>query len=860
MNRRSFALLGLFTFAAAAYAQEAVDYRLPPEITPAAQRVYLELDPSTPEYSGTTTIRLEVGSASEKIGVHQIGLDLREIRLSGDGAVRTLAATPGDWDITWLADGQPIEPGEYELDLAFSGRYSTDALGMHRVSFEGNDYVFTQMEAMYARRAFPLFDEPSFKLPYTLEISAPEGLTVVANTPVDSSESEDGWQRVRFMATKPLPSYLLAWAVGPLDRAPIEGMSVPGFVYTPQGHTDELGFVLRETPRIVASLEDYFGSEYPFRKLDFVAVPEFAFGAMENPGLITYRTDLLLVGDEVTGGTAEAVLNVIAHEVAHIWYGDVVTMQWWNDLWLNEAFATWMARTTLERLYPQFDPQLKLPQANAFGADQQTAAKPIRRVVRNNEEIFDGLGLNYSKGHAILGMLESYVGAEVWQRAIRKYVSRYAWANATEQDLWAIVSEVSGLDVSRIAGDYLNQPGFALVSIDGNGEARQERYLLPGRQAPDLDWSIPLNVKYKVDGDVRQTFYLLDGKSGSIDVPEDADWIFPDAGGSGYYRWTTDVDRFYALVDDAALLSNREKIALLDNSEALFNANRLSLADYLFVLERLLADPYPLVFLPALEKLKGIGDDYIDPSTAPAFRAFVDDTLGGRFAEVGAETKKDDTQAITQMRPRLLRMLGEYGSDPAARAAARRLTDRFLGDPASVDGDLAREALRVTALNDDGTLYEDYIEAYRTAATANQKTVVLTSIYFDDPAIVHRHLDYSISEAVSAGDTLTGVGLYSAVLDDNSVVFSWLDENFDALLAKIPAVYHALMPQVLGGGCNPDSLERLNDFFADRGEQFAGTLAKANEAADACIARRERHMPELRKFLARYEGSVIDDR
>ena len=856
MRNRFFFLLGLLSLAVTATGQDSVDYRLPPAIVPVAQHVHLMLDPSTPGYSGKTTIRVDVRSTSDRIGVYQIGLDMSEITLAGNGGVRRLASTPGDWDMSWLADGQPIEAGEYSLTIEFSGRYSTDALGMHRVSFEGNDYVFTQMEAMYARRAFPLFDEPSFKLPYTLEISAPEGLTVIANTPVESSISQDGWQRVTFMETKPLPSYLLAYAVGPLDRAPIEGMSVPGYIYTPRGHTDKLGFVLRETPKIVASLEDYFGSDYPFRKLDFVAVPEFAFGAMENPGLITYRTDLLLVGDEVSGATAEVVLNVIAHEVAHIWYGDVVTMEWWNDLWLNEAFATWMARTTLEALYPQFDPQLKLPQANAFGADQQTASKPIRRTVRNNDEIFDGLGLNYSKGHAILGMLENYVGPEVWQQAIRDYISRYAWANATERDLWAVVSEVSGLDVSRIAGDYLNQPGFALVSIDSGGEASQARYLLPGREAPDLDWSIPLNVKYKVDGNVRQTFYLLDGKTGSIDVPEDAEWIFPDAGGSGYYRWATDVDRFYALVDDAALLSNREKIALLDNSEALFNANRLSLADYLFVIERLLADPYPLVFLPSLEKLKAIGDDFIDPSTAPSFRAFVDDTLGDRFAEVGAETRKDDSEAITQMRPRLLRMLGEYGSDPAARAAARRLTDRFLDDPASVDTDLAREALRVTALADDGSLYDDYIDAYEDAATANQKTVVLTSIYFDDPAIIRRHLDFSVSERVAAGDTLTGIGLYSAVLDDNSVVYAWLGENFDALLAKIPAVYHALMPQVLGGGCSRDSLERLNGFFADRGEQFAGALAKANEAAEACIDRRKRHLPDLHTFLARYAGST----
>ena len=390
--------------------------------------------------------------------MYQIGLEMTAISLTAGNGDRALSATQGEWDISWLADGAPIAPGTYSLSIEFTGKYSTDSLGMHRVTFEDNDYVFTQMEAMYARRAFPLFDEPSFKIPYTLTIEAPAELAVLANTPVASQERDNGWQRVEFMTTKPLPSYLIAYAVGPLDRAPLEDMSVGGYVYTPKGHADKLGFVLRETPVVLSALEDYFGSAYPYRKLDMVAVPEFAFGAMENPGLIKYRTDLLLVGDDVSGTEAEAVLNVIAHEIAHIWYGDLVTMAWWDDLWLNEAFATWMARSTLERLYPQYDPELKLPQHGAFGADRRTTAKPIRKVVRNNEEIFDDIGLNYSKGHAVLRMLENYVGHDVWREAIRVYLERFAWGNATEQDLWKAVSDVSGLDIAKIASDYLNQP------------------------------------------------------------------------------------------------------------------------------------------------------------------------------------------------------------------------------------------------------------------------------------------------------------------------------------------------------------------------------------------------------------------
>jgi len=313
-------------FAGFALAKDPVDYRLPPGVFPTEQAIELRLDPAESDYIGSTTIKLTIESRVDRIGIYQRGLDLQRITLTGNGAVRVLAGTGDDWDMHWLADGQSIDAGNYVLNIEFAGEYSTDSLSMHRVNFEDNDYLFTQFESVYARRAFPIFDEPGCKIPYQLTITAPSGLTVVSNTPVASNDEHDGWQRVAFMQTKPLPSYLIAYGVGPLDRAEIEGMSVPGFIYAPKGRAGELGFVLGETAAIVTALEEYFGFDYPYRKLDFIAVPEFAFGAMENPGLIMFRTDLLMLGDHASGRTAATALMVIAHEVSHIWYGDLVTM------------------------------------------------------------------------------------------------------------------------------------------------------------------------------------------------------------------------------------------------------------------------------------------------------------------------------------------------------------------------------------------------------------------------------------------------------------------------------------------------------------------------------------------------------
>ena len=837
-----------------AHAAESPEYRLPAGIEPVSQVIELRLDPSQTDYSGTTSIELKIETASDRIGINQVGLTLTNIELSSEHGQRTLQGAEGNWERSWLSDGASIPPGDYTLSIEFSGQHSTDSLGMHRASFEKNDYIFTQMEEMYARRAFPVFDEPSFKIPYQLIISSPEDLTVVANTPVEAVDKKDGWQRVTFMQTPPLPSYLIAYAVGPLDQVPIEGLSVPGNVYVPKGHSGELGFVLQQTPTIVAALEDYFGSKNPYRKLDFIAVPEFAFGAMENPGLITYRTDLLLVGNEVSGRQAVRVLNVIAHEVAHIWYGDLVTMAWWDDLWLNEAFATWMANTILESEYPQYDTVLNLPQDRAFAADQLTTSRAIRREVRNNDEINESIGLNYSKGHALLRMLERYVGHEDWQLAIREYLDKFAWSNATEPDLWEVVSDVSGLDISEIAGDYLNQPGFASVSIDKSGKVTQKRYVQQGLSAEEKLWRIPMNVKYKAEGQVRQTYMLLQGQAGSLDVPSNSDWIFPDAGGNGYYRWSIDIDQLHNLIEDIDELSEREKIALLDNSGALLNAGSLSMADYLYVLNRLLKDPHPLVFLPALEGVRDIGEEFVTEDNRVAFAAFIDQALSERYKEVGIRARAGDSEGTVQMRPRLVRILGQFGTDENLLADAASLVDRYFEAPATVQSQMAREAMRITALNDDGDLYDKYLQAYLETGSVDQKSNILSAVYFDEPEVVLRHLEFSLSDDVQAGDSLKGLSFFVYVLDDHSLLYEWLDENLERVIAKAPTVYVAFMPQVLGGSCDQHNLDLLTGFFADRGDVYAKSLAKVIEADGACIAGRIRHAEAFNRFLQQQGG------
>jgi alanyl aminopeptidase len=359
-------------------------------------------------------------------------------------------------------------------------------------------------------------------------------------------------------------------------------------------------------------------------------------------------------------------------------------------------------------------------------------------------------------------------------------------------------------------------------------------------------------VKYKKDGEVRNTFYLLDKKSGSIDVPAGTDWLYPDAGANGYYRWSIESDQFYNLVDDADDLTAREKIALLSNSEALLNSGEMSLADYLFVLNRMLADPHPLVFLPALESLKLIGDEFIDETNSDLFAQFVDQALTERFEVVGAATADSDSEATIQMRPRLMRVLVQYGSNPSAQMAAEEVALQYLEDPASLSGDLGREALRVTSLLNDGALYPAYKNAYLTTRSVDLKSNILASMYFRDPEIIRAHLDFTLTDDVAAGDARGAIFYYSAILQDHAIIYTWLDENLDALLTKTPSVYHGALPQLLQSGCNATTLSQINEFFGDRDEMFATGLSRAMETMENCIARKERESAALNQFLAQY--------
>ena len=835
-----------------AHADSGEPYRLAEGIEPGFQQITLTLDPDEIDYKGATSIELSVTRNVDRIEFYQSGLALNSVRLKSGDAVRILSTEAAAYAITRASDGQPIEAGEYVLEIDFGGKLATNALGMYQTNYEGHNYIYTQFEAMQARRAFPSFDEPGYKLPYQLTINAPTALVVVANTPVEDTQVSGDRKTVRFARTRPMPSYLIAYAVGPMDATPIEGLSVPGTIYSPKGQGGKAGFAIRHTPPVLEALEDYFGRPYPYKKLDFMAVPDYAFGAMENVGLVTFRAELLLRGDEARGSDAATTISVIAHELAHMWYGNLVTMAWWNDLWLNEAFATWMGQHVMDSRYPQYQTGLALPQDRAFTADGRSASKAIRHDVRDEEEILDGLGLNYAKGHSILNMIEGFIGSEAMQAGIRDYMTRFAWKNAVDDDLWSALGKASGQDIKAVAGNYLSQPGYAIVSFDKQGTVNQKRYRNYGQEAPDLDWNIPLNVKYKMDDKVQQLSFLLSEKQSTIPAITEAEWVFPDSGGSGYYRWQAAPEQALALLEDIDDLDGREKIALLSNSRALLDAGEASVAEHFRVLEAVAKDENPIVFLSVLEEVKLIGETIIDQQTLPMFSNYVEQMMTPWFNRIGLETRADDSEAIIRLRPRVMRTLGQFSDNAELISAAADLALGYLKQEGDIDSNLAVEALRVTAIHGDDSVAREYLEAYKGSDDANFKTTLLQTLYFTEPVSITRILEFTQSDLVNAGDSLGPINNLFYLNKVHTQLYDWLDENFDAVFAKSPDNWRPFLPQITGGSCNAENLERTLAFYKNRDKMFKIALAKAEEDSRNCLGLKNRQKDALQSFFAAY--------
>ncbi len=835
-----------FTLSAA----ESPDYRIPAAMNVTSQSVELRLDPDQDGYMGTTTLALTLDAPLASLALHWIDLEVTSIELTGASGTRTLTAKAGDWDMFWLSDGDNIAAGTYELSLSFRGDYSTDALGMYKATEGEENYLFTQYEMTLARRTFPLVDEPDTKIPWNVTLSAPARFKVAANTPVKSESTEDGWVTRVFETTPPMSSYLLALAVGDFDVTPIEGMGVPGVIYSPKGTGDATGFAVAQTAPILKALESYFGSSYPYKKLDFVAVPNFTFGAMENVGLVTYRTELLLRGDDPSPNAALSTVNVIAHELAHMWYGNLVTMAWWDDLWLNEAFASWMAFKVTNDLYPRYQANLSLPQANAFPADALGATKPIRKEVKTEEDVLDGLGLNYSKGHSILNMLEQSIGEASFQAAIREYMDKHQWGNTVASDLWDALSRHSDYEVGEVAATFLNQAGYPLIRIAEDGTISQQRFENQGAGLAAQAWQVPLALKIKTANGIEQITLPVGPEGTQSAALAEAEWVLPASNGNGYYVWYTNPSQYAALLDDTDALSDREKAALLTNGNQLLSAGVVDMGQHTALLAAMSEQSNEEIVLKAVEGLRSVAQMYRGSELEPGMSALINTRLSPWYLKLRLSPSEDDNDSALKLRPRVLRTLAEYGNNPEISGAMATLAQNYLENPDSVDAGVGFEALRVNALNNgDLDLAKTYVSNYSSTDNATLKSQLRSALYFSDPEAIEHVLKALADGTVVSGDIASALsGLFYAN-SDQTALYALFEKHYDDLFENLPEFYRPQIPQIASAGCSAGNVELQKIFFAARGDLLATSLSKAQESAGNCVAKSARGTESLKAYL-----------
>jgi alanyl aminopeptidase len=829
-------------------------------IRPVRQSIELRIDPAQEEFTGTVMIDLEVEQDVESFTFHGDQMDVGRREMEGPGGPIAMDVTALDNGLLRATPDRSLEPGRYLMTLDFSRPFETTASGLYRMTAGEDAYLFTQFEPTDARRAFPCWDEPSFKIPFRVTLQVPEGLTALTNTPVDSHTTSDGWDIIEFAETPPLPSYLLAIAVGPFDRLPMDGLSVPGAIYTPRGQGSMGAIAAEITPPILEALEQWFDRPYPFAKLDFVAVPEFWPGAMENPGLVTWADNLLLLDPERASALQRRrLITVTAHELAHMWFGDLVTLAWWDDLWLNESLTTWITDVVVQRVHPELRVDVTSASAadGVMSADARPSTRAIRQEVVEATDIMQDLMLPFQKGQRVLAMVERWIGEDAFRSGILDYVARHAWGNAVGEDLWKALDAASGEQVSSVLAGFLEQPGLPLVRVEpepgGRLRLHQQRFTTFGVELEPQLWVVPVGLKYETAEGIREHTVVLDGPTASVDLGEDVEWVLPDADSWGYYRWWVPDEMMQRLAGaDRQALTERERIGFLGNAYALLTAAALGGGEYLALLAEFADDPEPEVMTNVVDSLARVRTAFVSDDLRADYAAWLRASFGPVLARIGLTGQVGEDPAIAVLRPRLIRILGLDGRDPEVRRFCDETARSFMRDPESVDPGVVSVALQVSARDGDRSQFE----AYRRGVAQNTHPQVRLAYLralgsFDDPALQEDALEYSIDGSLRLQEQQVIIGSLPDSDDARRLRFTFLQDNYDTIASRIPPDFRGYLPY-MAMSCSEEQLAEAQEFFGDPDHEFPGTaaaLVKVTEATETCVALRSREGASVAEYL-----------
>ena len=852
MKKLSLALLLVVSFTA-----HAATVRLGNDVFPVAQSVNLTVDPRKDAYTGSTLIELDVKKATKVFRFHAQDLEIRSLKLAKGQRPIDANRVAAEENTVLVTAGETLKPGRYTLSMEFANKFNRQAVGLYKMVARGEPYLFTQFQAIDARKAFPVWDEPAYKIPFELTVTLPTIYDAISNTPVASETQAGDAKTIRFARTKPLPSYLVALAVGQFDYTPIPGMSVPGRVIAPKGQGRLAKTAADITPPVLAALEKYFDGTHPFEKVDVLAVPEYWAGAMENPGAITFRDTILLL-DPATATPAQRqnLIRIMAHELAHMWFGDMVTMEWWDDFWLNESFADWMGDKITDQVFPELEHAIsEMGGVQAvMNADMRATTDPIRRRDSSPEDAMRNVGLAYNKGKAVLSMFEAWIGPESFRSGVLAHLKSNAWSNATAEEFFASLSKSAPAGTAAALQTFIAQPGIPLVHVDVSGNTvrlTQERFATSAVAAET--WKIPVMLRYSDGQTIRTKAVMFDTASKSVKLEGDRiAWIYPHAGATGYYRWQLDDASMTALAARATEeLSPRERLAFIGNLGALFRAGTLHGDAYLDHLSRFATDADANVLSSVITALAQIRSTFDSPELRPKFAEYLRRTLGPTRERVGFTPQPGEPQPLTGLRVEVLNWLAAYGEDETVWQFIRAELPKFMQDPSSVHPTLAGMVVGLSASRGDEALFEEFRKRFEAATLPAERSRYLNALgQFRDPTLKQKAREYALGTTVRPTEIFNLVGS-STTEEEREDLYQWVTANYDALMKRLPPNFAAGMPFV-ASGCDPARVTRAREFFSTR--KTEGTdrqLARVAEQVNECASLRAREMDAVMKYLTK---------
>ncbi len=870
--KRIFLLSGLFLCLASICAAQ----RLPELAVPDNYKLAFVPDFTKNNFTGDETIRVRVLKPTAEIVLNAAEIDFDAVTITSGGTSQKAKVTlDKEKEMATLTVANAIQPGPASIQIRYTGILNDQLRGFYMgKDSDGRKYAATQFEATDARRAFPSFDEPAYKAIFDVVVTADRAMTVISNTKVlsDTPGPGDGKHTVRFATTPKMSSYLVAMVVGNFEYIEGSADGIPIRVYASPGKKELGTFALDAAENIMRYYNRYFAIKYPYGKLDLVGLADFSAGAMENTGCITFREILLLVDDQHTAlSLKKEVASVIAHEMAHQWFGDLVTMQWWDDIWLNEGFATWMSSKPVEAWKPEWNVDLDdvRETGDALNADSLLNTHPIHQQAETPQQILELADeITYEKTAAVLRMLEAYLGPETFRGGVNSYLKQHAYANATASDFWNAQTQVSQKPVDKIMPTFVEQPGPPLVSVknrcSGNSTAvglAQQRYFFDralfsagGKEV----WQIPACLKAsKATG--GEKCELLVQKEQAFKLTGCSPWVLANAGAKGYYRSGYESDAVRSIAKDVeTALTPAERIRLLSDVWASVQVSREPIGDYLAVAQGLQTDRISAVLSEMISQLDYIGEHLVNDSDRESYDLWVRQLLTPAAKDVGWEPKPGESPDQRSLRARLMHALGYTARDPEVEAVALKLTNQAMQNPSSVDRELLFAALPIAARNGDSALYDTVLARVKSAKTPEEEYLYQQILSrFSDPKLLERTLKYATSPEVRSQDSLIVISGVMRNPAGTKLAWDFVRAHWNEIANLGGAFGGGMIVENTSSFCDAGMRDEVKDFFATHHAPAAERALKQSlERINYCVDLKAQQGTQLASWLQTHGSSA----